>query len=144
MKLNVNPKELLALHNVLYERFEDNRCHDENKDDSGTIDEVQLRQIYNRLRAIIVASLISYGKVVDPVDSWFKHEQLKIDDLQQQNESLKEAVHDPGFFVPPKPESILTDDDGEVSSDLSYPSCRKGAPFPNAPYHKGKHRGRRK
>lgn len=145
MKLNINAKELLALYNVLYERFDGRQAYDTKAEGEAT-DETQLRQVYNRLRAIIVAGLTNPGKVVDPVDSWLKHEAAKIDDLQKQNEDLKTTARDPGNFVPVPvdPGSILTDDEDEVPSDLpGYPK-RRGAPSPHMPHHGGKHRGRRK
>jgi hypothetical protein len=135
MKLNINAKELLALYNLLHAKVEAGQ----EAGDEG--DDVQLRQVYNRLRAIIVAGLTS--KAVDPVDSWLKHEQEKIDDLNQQNEQLREVAKDPAQFAPVQPGSILTDDDDEVPNDLGYPKSRKGAPPPNAP-RPGKYHGRRK
>lgn len=146
MKLNINAKELLALYNVLYERFDGRHAYDECKaEDSGAppSDEAQLRQVYNRLRAIIVAGLTNPSKAVDPVDSWLKHEQAKIDDLKAQNEELRQAASDPENFVPVRPADILTDNEDEVPSDLGYPKSRKGPPQPHMP-HPGKHRGRRK
>lgn len=142
MKLNVNPKELLALYNMLYERFDGTNCHDECKaDDSGPSDETHLRQVYNRLRAIIVAGLTNPSKAVDPVDSWLKHEQAKIDDLKAQNEGIKAEAQ--SLVAPVQPADILTDDDDEVPGDLAYPSRRKGPPPPNMP-HPGKRRGHRR
>lgn len=147
MKLNINPKELLALYNALYERFDGRHtAYDECKaEDSGSppSDDAHLRQVYNRLRAILVAGLTNPGKAVDPVDSWLKHEQDKIDRLNDQNASLKAEARELGKDNPVEPGNILTDDEGEVPSDLAYPSRRKGPPPPNMP-HSGKHRGHRK
>lgn len=144
MKLNINPKELLALYNALYERFEGPEGRDVSEykeDDPRAGDAVQLKQVYNRLRAIIVAGLTNPGKVVDPVDSWLKHEQEKVDKLNDQNDTLRTEARD--LSKPVSPADILTDDDGEVPSDLAYPSRRRGPPPPNMPQG-GKHRGRRK
>ena len=101
-------------------------------------DDVQLRQIYGRLRAIIVAGLTN--KAVDPVESWLKHEQDKVDKLNDQVAEVKAEARDLGSQLPPG--GILTDDEGEVPSDLAYPSRRRGPPPPNFP-RPGKH-GRRK
>ena len=144
MKLNINPKELLALYNALYDRFDGPNAHDVceyKEDDPRAGDAVQLKQVYNRLRAIIVAGLTNPGKVVDPVESWLKHEQEKVDKLNDQNETLKVEARD--LVKPVSPADILTDDEGEVPDDLAYPSRRRGPPPPNMP-HSGKHRGRRK
>lgn len=146
MKLNINPKELLALYNVLYERFDGGQAHDLSDykaDDPTGNDAVQLKQVYNRLRAILIAGLTNPNKSVDPVDSWLKHEQAKIDDLKQQNEELKEVAKDPRHFIPVEPENILSDNEDEILGDLPYPKVRRGPPNPSMP-HPGKHRGRRK
>lgn len=145
MKLNINAKELLALYNVLYERFDGPTGHDLDEykaDDPSANDAVQLKQVYNRLRAILIAGITNPSKVIDPVDSWLKHESVKIDRLNDQNEVLKEVAKDPDYFVATQG-NILTDDDDEIPGDLPYPKARKGPPNPNMP-HPGKHRGRRK
>lgn len=134
MKLNVNPKELLALYNLLHARVEQRQEVSEEGDD------VHLRQVYNRLRAIIVAGLTN--KAVDPVDSWLKHEQEKVNRLNDQVDAVKAEARDLGQQLPPAPGDILTDDDDEVPGDLAYPSRRKGPPPPHAP-RPGRH-GRRK
>lgn len=133
MKLNINAKELLALYNLLTQVTEQTK-------DTQEGDAVQLRQIHGRLKAIIIAGLS--GKATDPVDSWLKHEQDKIDKLSDQNQHLKEVARDPSNFAPVKPADILTDNEDEVPDDLAYPSKRKGPPPPNMP-RPGKHRGRR-
>jgi hypothetical protein len=133
MKLNINPKELLALYNLLHERLE--LCQE--RDVEG--DDVQLRLIYGRLRAIIIAGLTS--KAVDPVDSWLGHEQSKVNKLSEQNESLKAEVRDFGGQLPSG--GILTDDEGEVPSDLAYPNRFRRPPPPNLP-RPGRHSGRHK
>lgn len=143
MKLNINAKELLALHNLLFERFDGRVAHD--RCESDNLDEVQLRQVYNRLRSIIVSGLDGRdsGKVDLRFESWLKHEQAKVDELNKQNEAVKAAVKDPDFFVPVAPDDILTDDEDEVPVDLGYPKPRRGPPAPHMPK-PGKHRGRRK
>ncbi len=146
MKLNINAKELLALYNVLYERFDGRQAYDEYKDEDSSVptDEMQLRQVYNRLKAIIVAGLINPSKALDPVDSWLKHESVKINDLQRQNDELRAVTSDPDNMVSRSQlANILTDNEDEVSSDLGYPKPRKGPPGPNMP-HQRKHRNRRK
>lgn len=134
MKLNVNPKELLALYNLLHARVEQSR------EVSDVGDDVHLRQVYNRLRAIIVAGLTN--KVVDPVDSWLKHEKEKVERLNDQVDAVKAKARDLGQRLPSATSDILTDDDNEVPGDLAYPSRRKGPPPPHVP-RPGRH-GRRK
>jgi len=78
MKLNINAKELLALYNVLYERYEIQHPFEKEYiegDPRATTDE-QLRQIYNRVKSIVVASL--GNKMVDPLDSWLEGQRRKL------------------------------------------------------------------
>lgn len=108
MKLNLNSKELLALHNLLYERFE--ACYNGKEyhdDDPRASAEAQLKQVYSRLKACIVNSLT--GKCVDPFDSWAEKEQQKIDKLNEALDDVKKSsadlanakvADDPDFFVP--------------------------------------------
>lgn len=134
MKLNVNPKELLALYNLLHTKV------GQNQEVSDEGDGVHLRQVYNRLRAIIVAGLIN--KAVDPVDSWLKHEQEKVNRLNDQVDAVKAEVRDLGQQLSLAPGDILTDNDDEIPGDLAYPSRRKGS----MPYHASRqgHNDRRK
>jgi len=147
MKLNINAKELLALHNMLHARFGDSNGIDvlEYKaDDPRVHDATQLNQVYNRLRAIINAALTNPGKVVDPVDSWLKHESAKIDGLRAHNNELVEIAKDPKKLGidPSLPfADILRDDDDEVPPDLKYPGKRRPPP-PHLPIRQGKHKAR--
>lgn len=131
MKLNINAKELLALYNVLYERFDAERTTRSVEDSS---DDVQLRQVYNRLKACLVSALTNKG--TDPLDAFLQREQQKIDDLTRENDGLKEAAKE---LTPKQPPVILSADDDE-GPDREYP--RKGPPSPQMP-RPGKHRGRR-
>lgn len=111
MKLNINAKELLALHNLLYERFEGG--HDEGyprrfkeDDDDRAGPDARLRQVYSRLKACIVNSLT--GKAVDPFDAWAEREQQKLDKLSEELDDVKKSSvdlvkktsEDPDYFVP--------------------------------------------
>lgn len=103
MKLNINSKELVALHNLLHEKFCDPVQCKYDETDPRAADDVQLRQIYNRLRACIIAALTN--KQVDPVDAFLSREQAKIDTLKAQNEEVKKeqtdlvaAMTDPSMF----------------------------------------------
>jgi len=106
MKLNLNAKELLALHNLLYERFE--ACYDGSRykeDDPRGSADAQLRQVYSRLKACVINSLT--GKAVDPFDAWSEREQQKIDkladaldDVKKSSVDLAKKAEDPDFFVP--------------------------------------------
>jgi hypothetical protein len=104
MKLNINAKELVALHNLLHSRLNDE--HEYKEEDPRAVDEVQLRQVYNRLRACMIAALTN--KQIDPVDAFLQREQAKINKLNDQNEAVKKdqaslaatVKNDPDFFVP--------------------------------------------
>jgi len=112
MKLNINAKELLALHNLLYEKFESS--YDGTKYEPGSEEEnsnVQLRQVYNRLKACIVAALTN--RQVDPVDAFLSKEQAKIDrlkedltDVKKDQTNLVEELKADDFFVPGKDETF--------------------------------------
>lgn len=126
MKLNVNPKELLALYNLLHAKVEQRL----EVNDEG--DDVHLRQVYNRLRAITIAALTN--KAIDPVDSWLKHEQEKVNRLNSQVDAVNKSLTcDTDQRLPHAPGDILTDDDDEVQGELAYPLRRKGPPPPHVP-----------
>lgn len=139
MKLNINAKELLALYNVLYERYE--ACYDYAKEyqegDPRAATDEQLRQVYNRVKAIVVASLSS--KIVDPLDSWMEGQSRRIGELKDQNEKVKQDARD---LAEEKSDSpvILSAEDTEVLPD-SYP--RKRPPPPVMP-RGGKYHGHRR
>jgi hypothetical protein len=135
MKLNINAKELLALHNMLYERFEgaQGRDLDEYKDDDPRAsDAVQLRQVYNRLRACIVGALT--GKAIDPFDAWQSKEQAKIDKLNDELDSVKREQADLPRVTSPEDFGVTTDE------DFSMPDYPRRGPRGSGP---GKHRGRK-
>jgi len=111
MKLNLNAKELLALHNLLFERFDGNnagdRCYPE------TAEHVQLKQVYGRVKACIINSLSgnhSPGTVplneveAGAFDAWVASEQAKIEKLKVQNERLKNEVESDFFSVVDDPD----------------------------------------
>lgn len=114
MKLNLSAKELLALYNHLHPHVME---YEQMKYDETATDRVQLKQVYNRIRACIVNSLegsTSKDKSVELFDSWSAHEQKKIDKLNSDLVELKkEQVEliksDPDFFVP------------DASDDLTAP-----------------------
>jgi uncharacterized protein YukE len=124
MKLNISAKELLALHNMLFERYaypqacdarkyEEDNPHNQGSD-RGAADEVQLRQVYNRLRACIVGSLS--GKAVDAFEAWQANEQTKIDQLNNELDNVKQdQTHLARTLMP---EDIAEGDD---FSTLEYP-----------------------
>lgn len=107
---NINAKELVALHNILYERF--NARQHPTEEDSYCPDDVQLLQVYNRLRTCIIAALSS--KNIDPVNVFLNREQAKIDKLKEQNEEVRQDQsqfvdsirNDSSFFVPAAGESF--------------------------------------
>lgn len=139
MKLNITPKELLALYNTLNERFTDVNGGEIDLDnykstDPKLSDAVQLKQIHVRLRAIIIAGLTNPGKALDPIDSWLDHQDAKIEELvakgaQKHLSSTKQVTQT----------DILADDSDEVKqSNPSYPKRRKHQ------HHQGKQRNHRK
>jgi hypothetical protein len=90
MKLNINPKELLALHNLLHERFCDYPGGGPADPNARSADDIQLHQVYNRLRSIVVASLSNQrSNPVEQFEAFFNKEQAKIDKLKEQNDDIK-------------------------------------------------------
>ncbi len=150
MKLNINAKELLALHDMLRDHFRGQEPETFYKaDDPRGQDEAQLKQVYNRLRAIINAALTNPDKVIDPIDSWLRHETSKIDNLRAQNnepvEIVVETKSNVGINGPTTDLSdIMRDDDDEVPVNLKYPSRRKAPPPPRMPIQQGKHKAHRR
>ncbi len=136
MKLNINPKEVLALHNLLHDCLAHHRQGEDDTEQNS--DEVQLRQLYGRLRAIITASLTSQG--TDMFELWEKTQNDKIakliedlDTVKQDGAALAQSAPTPGEPV------IMSAEDLEVLPD-TYP--RKGPPPPRMP-RPGKHHGHR-
>ena len=117
MKLNINAKELLALHNLLYERFDGGCAHD--KCESDNTDDSQLRQVYNRLRACIVAGLTN--KQLDPVETFLSREQAKIDRLKDQNDEVKRDQVDFATDMARSAKDILVPGEGEDFNAPDYP-----------------------
>jgi hypothetical protein len=116
MKLNLNAKELLALHNQLHHLVADRL-------ETGDLspDVVQLKQVYNRLRAVVVAALM--GKVEDPVDAFLAHEQAKIDRLDANLNLIKQEQNElPGTV------GVQDFDDGNDREVLDYPSRSRAMP----------------
>lgn len=140
MKFNLNPRELLAVHNLLQRHLTNN--------DRSTNDDVQLDQVYNRLRACLLSALSDDAKVDrmsldDKLSLWLKQQRTKVDSLTT-SVTRSDHVHS----QPDKQQTsdILVDDDDEVLSEIAYPSGRsKGRqpPPPNMPHHK-KRRGHKK
>lgn len=121
MKLNINSRELLALHNLLYERFESsscpsNKCENDEKVERGS--EVHLHEVYNRIKACIVGAL---GKAVDPFDAWSTHEQQKINKLNDELDDIKKSQVE----LTKKDVDIIVPDEDEDFTSPEYP--RKGA-----------------
>jgi len=84
MKLNINARELLALHNVLHERFGGPKLP--SKDDPEAI----LVQLHDRVKACILGALT--GKDNAPFSTWYDDQQRKVEDLKVQNEKLVPKV----------------------------------------------------
>lgn len=119
MKLNINSRELVALHNLLHVKFCTPAQFKYDEANPREADDVQLRQVYNRLRACIIAALAN--KQVDPVDAFLSREQAKIDKLTEQNEEIKKEQADLSKAMLPE-DFMLGNEDFEVPE---YP--RRGA-----------------
>jgi hypothetical protein len=134
MKLNINPKELLALHNLLYERLEgDDDC----KAGDEPSDETNLRELYKRIRSCIIGALANKG-VVDPLDGWLHGQQQKIDELKEANASTHQEVQSLKEQFKDQAPVVLSADDADMPVD--YP---RKAPKPQMP-RSGKFHGHRK
>ncbi len=145
MKLNINPKELIALHNLLYDRFEgtlkEAYLHKYATDEEEqNADETQLRQVYNRVRACIIGALSS-KTVTDPLDSWLQGQERKIEVLNEQNDEARKDIQGLKDQVKKEnvPPVVLSADDADIP-DESYP---RKAPKPTMP-RPGKFHGHRR
>lgn len=110
MKLNLNARELLALHNLLRDKVS-----------FGTTSEcVQLQHVYNRIQTCIVSALTN--KATDPVDEWLVNEQQKIDKLTNESSKTEERDTDPDTLdkVPPPDDGMSLQDDIDFTT-ISYP-----------------------
>jgi len=125
MKLNVTPKELLALHNLLlaacqppYKKYEPGV--------DPVPDEVYLGQLYARVRSLIVASV---GRQSDDpsdvkkasVDQALAREQAKIDKLKVELVDVKKEQAQ--LIAGPKPNSdfLVPEDDDDLQVPV-YPT----------------------
>lgn len=130
MKLNINAKELLALHNMLHDRFVTCGGVGGDQNDPQVADDIQLRQVYNRLRACLIGALAN--RQVDPIDEFMAREQAKIDRLRTQNDEVKKEVSD---LVSLASEIVVPGDDDDCELP-DYP--RRG------PRNRGGNKGPRK
>jgi hypothetical protein len=144
VKLNISPKEVLALYDVLYERFAAGHTSGGTglfmEGDLREPDDTQLRQLYGRLRAIIVASLANKG--VDLFELWEQGQKAKIAALEEDLDGVKQETKDLVDKQPVAPgvPIILSAEDTDVLPD-SYP--RKRPPIPQGPK-PGKYHGHRR
>lgn len=128
MKLNLNARELLALHNMLQNKFDGPCAHDEvmwKESDPRGQEQAALRVVYNRIRTCILSAINGQGSTdEDQFVKWMAEQQEKIEDLEAQNEELKPAK---GSF-----DDLL--DEGEDDDYVPYPrskspgTLRKGKP----------------
>lgn len=112
MKLNLTPKEMLALYNLLYEQQGQIKCKYEPGVDPIP-DHVYLDQLFSRVRSVIVASIGRQSD--DPADAKkvtmeqaLAHEQAKIDklkvdlvDVDKERAKLVSAAKRGGDFLVP-------------------------------------------
>lgn len=105
MKIDLNPKEFVALFGLL-ER------------NSPYVDP-KLDQVHKRVTSILVSSLSDLDQ--EKAERWFAMMQNRVNDLTMQNNMIVSNI--PSMTVQPKVEHqpILTDDDGEITSDSHYP-----------------------
>ena len=111
MKLIVNPKELLALHNLLRDATEVPPT--KYGDGDPVPDDTHLRQLYGRVRACLVSALAT-KKVDDPVEAFLSQEQAKIDklkvelvDVKKDQAGLAVALKGGGHFLVPEDDEDL-------------------------------------
>lgn len=124
MKLNVNAKELLALHNMLYQRCRPARI---------AVDP-NLMQVYNRIRACIISSL--GGNEADQFNAWMSKEQGKISELKDKLNDVKDQQSEL-----PKLAAVSPDDFMEGFEDVvEYPRKRPAQHMPKP----GKHHGHKR
>jgi hypothetical protein len=80
IRFDLNPQEILALQNILYEHL--GSYHKNVYDHKDP-----LVGVYQRLNTLIVSSFAD--KLLQPVNTWLKQEQEKIDKLQGESPSTK-------------------------------------------------------
>lgn len=112
MKFTLAPKELLALHNALYDKFESHIDLCAEGDVTEASDAVQLRQVYGRLKACILGALTN--KAVDPIEAAMEREQSKIDRLSEELENVKREQNE-------FPKAITLDDFPDDTDVPEYP-----------------------
>jgi hypothetical protein len=121
MKFNVSPKEFLSLYNLLHVRLLDRTI---------PVDTFQ-QEVYNRMKAWIIASLTSKGDAANPADLWFEQQEAKIENLRKK--SVQEYI-DEGSVQPCQ--TIMSDDDDTGAAPRNYP---KKPPAPIVPKHNRSH-----
>lgn len=118
MKLNVTPKELLALYNLLYEQ-QGQIKHKYEPGVDPVPDHVYLDQVFGRVRSLIVASIGRQSD--DPADAKksrveevLAREQAKIDklkvdlvDVDKERSKLVDARNDKDYLVPDRDEDLV-------------------------------------
>lgn len=107
MKLNLHPKEFLALYNLLEEHR-----HAEFDDNS-------LREVYNRMRSYIVMALSirDEDSTQSSMDAWFKVQQKKIAELKEKNDALKISTKE-GHFLSEVPRDAGQDSNEKVKKSF--------------------------
>jgi len=116
MKLNLHPKEFLALYNMIQRQ-----PHLEGKE----VDDVALHEVHNRMRACLISALLHRRDDDDDImfDAWEQSQRKKIEELTIQNNELKSAAKDPKAFL--NKDHILTLENHELDSEeLKYPRGR--------------------
>ncbi len=117
MKLNLTPKELLVLYNLLYTQQTEQIRFKYEPGTDAVPDHVYLDQVFGRVKSLIIASI---GRQSDDpadakkvrVDEVLAHEQSKIDRLQAELVSIAKQpttlVNDTNnFFIPHRDEDLV-------------------------------------
>ena len=129
MRLNLHPKEFLALYNSLQKLNLESVT-------PGSEDSA-LKEVLNRMRACLISSLQKRGDSSsddDLMDLWEKDQKEKIADLEDRNAKLSDVARDMEKF-------LTLDDHGDTGPpDRPYP---RKAPPPVFPKHAGKYRGKK-
>ena len=99
MKLNLYPKEFLALYSLLEDRMQ------------SDFEDPSLREIHGRMRAYVLNALGSRDEesAEKLMGVWVKSQQQKIDQLNEENQAIKSSVQDVKFLDESLPTSTGKD-----------------------------------
>jgi len=87
MKLNLHPKEFLAIYSLLEQQV---------RDEFDTPVEASLKEVYNRMKSYLVSTLgrRDDSLVEDSFDTWEREQKKKIAELESKKDSLEQELDD--------------------------------------------------